>query len=34
VHCLYPHRRHLPRRVQVFMLWLEEVLAPSFVPGS
>jgi len=34
VHCLYPHRRHLPRRVQVFMRWLEEVLAPSFVPGS
>ena len=25
---VYPHRRHLPRRVQVFMQWLGEVVAP------
>ncbi|NDY90384.1 LysR family transcriptional regulator [Ideonella livida] len=31
VHLLYPHRRHLPRRVQVFMRWLEEVLGPTLV---
>lgn len=26
---LYAHRRHLPRRVQVFMNWLAELLAPE-----
>jgi len=26
---LYAHRRHLPRRVQVFMDWLAELLAPE-----
>lgn len=31
VHLLYPHRRHLPRRVQVFMRWLEGVLGPTLV---
>lgn len=25
---LYPHRRHLPRRVQAFMQWLTEVMQP------
>jgi len=29
VSLLYPHRRHLPRRVQVFMAWLEEVVRPE-----
>ena len=28
VNLLYPHRRHLSRRVQVFMNWLAEVLRP------
>ena len=28
VSLLYPQRRHLPRRVQVFMGWLEQVLQP------
>ncbi|HMN81999.1 MAG TPA: LysR family transcriptional regulator [Burkholderiaceae bacterium] len=28
VSLLYPHRRHLPRRVQVFMNWLAGVMAP------
>jgi DNA-binding transcriptional LysR family regulator len=32
VHLLYPHRRHVPGRVQVFMRWLESVLAPTFLP--
>lgn len=31
VSLLYPHRRHLPRRVQVFMAWLEEVVRPQLV---
>jgi len=26
VSLVYPHRRHVPRRVQVFMAWVEEVL--------
>lgn len=29
---LYPHRRHLPRRVQAFMGWLAELLQPSLQP--
>ncbi len=29
VSLLYVHRRHLPRRVQVFMNWLAELLAPQ-----
>jgi DNA-binding transcriptional LysR family regulator len=32
VHLLYPHRRQLPRRVQVFMQWLAELLAPRLQP--
>ncbi len=28
VHIVYPHRRHLPRRVQVFSDWLAELLGP------
>jgi DNA-binding transcriptional LysR family regulator len=28
VSLLYAHRRHLPRRVQAFMQWLAEVMAP------
>lgn len=28
VHLVYPHRRHLPRRVQVFLDWIAELLAP------
>jgi DNA-binding transcriptional LysR family regulator len=31
VHLLYPHRRQLPRRVQVFMQWLAEQLAPRLI---
>jgi DNA-binding transcriptional LysR family regulator len=34
VHLLYPHRRQLPRRVQVFMQWLAEQLAPRLQPLS
>jgi DNA-binding transcriptional LysR family regulator len=29
VSILYPHRRQLPRRVRVFMDWLEETLSPG-----
>ena len=32
VHLLYPHRRQLPRRVQVFMQWLAELMAPRLIP--
>jgi len=28
VSLVYAHRRHLPRRVKVFMDWIEEVLRP------
>lgn len=28
VHLVYPHRRHLPRRVQIFLDWIAELLAP------
>lgn len=29
---LYPHRRQLPRRVQVFMAWVQELMAPHLMP--
>jgi DNA-binding transcriptional LysR family regulator len=29
---LYPHRRQLPRRVQVFMAWVHELMAPHLMP--
>jgi DNA-binding transcriptional LysR family regulator len=29
VSLLYAHRRHLPRRVQAFMQWVAEVMAPQ-----
>lgn len=32
VHWLYPHRRQLPRRVQLFMQWVAELLAPRLLP--
>lgn len=32
VHIVYPHRRHLSRRVQAFSLWLAEILAPCMEP--
>jgi DNA-binding transcriptional LysR family regulator len=31
VSLLYAHRRHLPKRVQVFMQWLEGLLKPQLV---
>ncbi|MBX3699807.1 MAG: LysR family transcriptional regulator [Dokdonella sp.] len=31
---LYPHRRHLSRRLQVFSQWLAEVLAPCWEAGD
>lgn len=31
---IYPHRRHLSRRVQAFSHWLAEVLAPCLEPGE
>lgn len=31
---LVPHRRQLPRRVQVFMAWLAERMAPHLVPAA
>ena len=34
VHLLYAHRRQLPRRVQAFMQWLAELLAPRLLPLS
>ena len=34
VHLLYAHRRQLPRRAQVFMQWLAELLAPCLEPLS
>lgn len=34
VHLLYPHRRQLPRRVQVFMQWLAVLMAPRLIPLS
>lgn len=32
VHLLYPHRRQLPRRVQVFMQWLADQVTPRVLP--
>jgi DNA-binding transcriptional LysR family regulator len=32
VNLLYAHRRHLPRRVQVFMQWVAEVVGPLLAP--
>lgn len=32
VHLLYPHRRQLPRRVQVFMQWLADQVTPWLLP--
>jgi DNA-binding transcriptional LysR family regulator len=32
VHLLYPHRRQLPRRVQVFMQWLADQVTPRLQP--
>lgn len=32
VNLLYAHRRHLPRRVQVFMQWIAGVVGPLAVP--
>lgn len=34
VQLLYAHRRQLPRRVQAFMQWLAELLAPRLLPLS
>lgn len=31
---LYPHRRHLPRRVRVFMAWIEDVVRPYTMEGA
>lgn len=31
---LYPHRRHLPRRVQAFMAWIGSVMAPHLVAAE
>ncbi|MGL5667251.1 MAG: LysR substrate-binding domain-containing protein [Shewanella sp.] len=31
VSLLYPHRRHLSKRLQVFMAWLTELLTPFLV---
>jgi len=28
VHLVYPHRKHLSRRLQAFMLWLEALMSP------
>jgi DNA-binding transcriptional LysR family regulator len=28
VNIIYAHRRHLPKRVQVFMTWLTEIIKP------
>ncbi len=32
VSLLYANRRHLPRRVQVFMAWMAQIMAPHLVP--
>lgn len=34
VNLLVAHRRQLPRRVQVFMQWLADILAPRLIPLS
>ena len=28
---LYPHRRQLPRRVQLFMAWVQEIVTPHLM---
>ena len=28
VHLVYPHRKHLSRRVQAFLSWIEDLLVP------
>lgn len=28
VHLVYPHRKHLSRRLQVFMVWVEALMRP------
>jgi DNA-binding transcriptional LysR family regulator len=32
-HLVYPSRRHLSRRVQAFLAWLEALLAPHVMAG-
>lgn len=32
VHFVYPHRKHLSRRLQAFMTWAEELLRPHLIP--
>jgi DNA-binding transcriptional LysR family regulator len=34
VYALYPHRRHLSRRVQAFVDWLEALLEPELSPAG
>lgn len=34
VSLLYAHRRHLPKRVQVFMGWVAEVMRPNLLPAA
>lgn len=34
VNLLYVHRRHLPRRVQVFMQWVADVMRPMTQPAA
>jgi len=31
VHLVYPHRKHLSRRLQTFMTWIEELMRPYLV---
>ncbi|VVE89403.1 LysR family transcriptional regulator [Pandoraea bronchicola] len=34
IQIVYPHRRHMARRVQVFIAWLSEILAPCLDPSK
>ncbi|MDP1238643.1 LysR substrate-binding domain-containing protein, partial [Klebsiella pneumoniae] len=34
VQIVYPHRRHLSRRVQIFSNWLAEVIGPCLYASS
>jgi DNA-binding transcriptional LysR family regulator len=34
VSLLYAHRRQLPRRVQVFMAWMQDVIQPHLMPSQ
>lgn len=34
VHIVYPHRRHLSRRVQAFSQWLTDILTPHLETGA